>query len=588
MLRQEGCMSSLILKSLFVYSPSDEKGFHTDFSDSVNIVHGRNTSGKSTLIQSIIYAMGINDSKEHLSDINSNGIFFRLDCTLKNNNEHYNLIFVRSDDTLVLKKGSEPPIRFDGINSNNSFEHGRYKNFLSKLIDFDMVLQRQSELISAPLEAALLPYYVSQSVGWVYIRESIGDYRFYKDFKFDYLDYYCGIENGHERVNKYNLEKEKKELNFELKLLDSYENKNEEFKVSKILDDRFKGEAGKYLEDYQLLNKELSDKETEHTKLCNKLSMLRGRQKVLTQIVTNIKNQKPKIDQCPTCNQDLPGDLKEFYLYIQDINDALKEKDNVKEQIKKIAANLNSTENTISTLRSKIEQDYAILRRLKVSDVAFDSWLDHNANLKMLKNISIKKMSCRSRIDRIEHHIKEIGNGVDIDALRQAKEAEFLSIFKRKILALGAQYPKEAKYHNLYSLNSFPYQGVELHKLLMAYNFSFYEMVMKNPSIHSFPFLLDAIFKEDIDTDSRRNIFEFLSQETKLCGQIIFSVAEYKGDETSVAPLFNIDSIKREYFPADTKLICIGDGKTKRSFLSKAVLIDSALINDTMNLLEAI
>jgi len=69
-------MSSLILKSLFVYSPSDEKGFHTDFSDSVNIVHGRNTSGKSTLIQSIIYAMGINDSKEHLSDINSNGVFF--------------------------------------------------------------------------------------------------------------------------------------------------------------------------------------------------------------------------------------------------------------------------------------------------------------------------------------------------------------------------------------------------------------------------------------------------------------------------------------------------------------------------------
>ncbi|MNG26947.1 hypothetical protein D3C84_1119970 [compost metagenome] len=87
------------------------------------------------------------------------------------------------------------------------------------------------------------------------------------------------------------------------------------------------------------------------------------------------------------------------------MNDALKEKDNVKEQIKKIAANLNSTENTISTLRSKIEQDYAILRRLKVSDVAFDSWLDHNANLRMLKNISIKKMSCRNKIDRIEHHI---------------------------------------------------------------------------------------------------------------------------------------------------------------------------------------
>ncbi|MEG0007385.1 MAG: hypothetical protein RR721_08675 [Aeromonas sp.] len=581
-------MSNLILKKLLVYSPSDEKGFYTDFSDSVNIVHGRNTSGKSTLIQSIIYAMGINDSKDNLSEINNDGVFFRLDCTLKNHKEHSNLVFVRSDDTLVLKKGSEPPIRFDGINSNNSFEYGRYKEIFSKLIGFDLVLQKQLELIGAPLEAALLPYYVSQSVGWVYIRESIGDYRFYKDFKFDYLDYYCGIENGHERINKYNLEKEKKELKFELKQLDSYEDNNEEFKLSRLLDDRFKGETENYLEGYQDLNKDLSEKEHEHTKLCNKLSMLRGRQKVLTQIVTNIKNQKPKIDQCPTCNQNLPGDLKELYLYIQDMNDALKEKDNVKEQIKTIAAKLNSVENIISTLRIKIEKDYSILRSLKTNDISFDSWLDHNANLRMLKNITIKKKSCIERIDGIDDDMRKIGNGADIYALRHEKEKEFLSIFKNKIISLGAQFPKEAKYHNLYSLNSFPYQGVELHKLLMAYNFSFYEMVMKNPNIHSFPFLLDAIFKEDIDTESRRNIFDFLSKETKSSGQIIFSVAEYKGDETSSAPLFNIEAIKREYFSTGTKLICIGDSKTKRSFLSKKPLIDGELINDTINLLEAI
>jgi len=588
MLRQEGCMSNLILKSLLVYSPSDMTGFYTDFGESVNIVHGRNTSGKSTLIQSVIYAMGINDSKDHLSDINNNDVFFRLDCVLKDHKEDCNLVFVRSDDTLVLKKGSEPPVRFDGINSNNSFEYGRYKDIFSKLIGFDLVLQKQSELIDAPLEAALLPYYVSQSVGWVYIRESIGDYRFYKDFKFDYLDYYCGVESGHERINKYNLEKEKKELNFELKQLNSYEEKNEEFKVSKLLDDRFKGEAENYLEGYQRLNKDLSEKETEHTKLCNRLSMLRGRQKVLTQVVTNIKNQKPKIDQCPTCNQNLPGDLKEFYLYSQDINDAIKEKDNVKEQIKKIAARLNSVENVILTLRIKIEKDYELLRRLKASDITFDSWLDHNANLRMLKNISIKKASCKKRIDGIDDDIGKIGNGVDVDVLRQGKEKEFLSIFKRKVLALGAQLPKEVKYHNLYSLNSFPYQGVELHKLLMAYNFSFYEMVMKNPNIHSFPFLLDAVFKEDIDTESRDNIFNFLSQETKSSGQVIFSVAEYKGDDTSSDPLFNVETIKSQYFSTETKLICIGDSKTKRSFLSKTALIDSELINETMNLLEVV
>lgn len=581
-------MPKLILKSLLVYSPNGEKGFHTEFSESVNIVHGRNTSGKSTLIQSVIYAMGINDSKDNLNDINGDDVFFRLDCVLEKPEEICNLVFVRSNDTLVLQKGNEPPVRFDGINSNNSYEYVRYKELFSKLIGFDLVLQKQAELIGAPLEAALLPYYISQSVGWVYIRESIGDYRFYKDFKFDYLDYYCGIKNDHKRILKYNLEKEKKELSFELKQLDSYEIKNEELKISKLLDERFKGEAESYLEGYQGLSKELSEKEAEHTKLCNKMSMLRGRQRVLSQIILNIKNQKPKIDQCPTCDQKLPGDLKEFYKYSQDINDALKEKDIVKEKIKNNATKLNSVEKRVTDLRTKVEEDYGILRRLKSDNITFDSWLDHNANLRVLKNITIKKASCEKRINGINGEIEELGNSFDINSLRKSKERDFLSIFKRKILALGVQLPKETKYQELYSLNSFPYQGVELHQLLMAYNFSFYEMVMKNTSLHSFPFLLDAVFKEDIDTESRSNIFKFLSQETKSSGQVIFSVAEYKGDETSSNPLFNIETIKSEYFPSTTKLICIGDSKTKRSFLSDTALIDSVLINDTLNLLEVL
>ena len=581
-------MSNLILKSLLVYSPDLDKGFYTEFSGSVNIVHGRNTSGKSTLIQSVIYAMGVNDSKDYLNDINKANVFFRLDCELCDGDESYKLAFVRSDDTLILKKGTDHPIRFDGINSNNSYEYGRYKKTISNIIGFNLKLQKQSELVDAPLEAALLPYYISQSVGWVYIRESIGDYRFYKDFKFDYLDYYCGIENTHDRIKKYDLEVEKKELTFELKQLNTYETKDEGLRASKILDDRFKGKAASFLEEYQALNKDLSAKEAEHTKLCNKIGMLRGRQRVLSQVITNIKKQRPKIDQCPTCDQSLPGDLKDFYNYSQDVNDAIKENERVKENIKKSVSKLNSTEKVVSTLRIKVEEDFGVLRRLKADNITFDSWLDHNANLRLLKNISINKASCEKRMETLNGEIEGIGSGVDIESERRKKEKEFLSIFKNKTESLGVKIPAVQKYQDLYSLNSFPYQGVQLHLLLMAYNFSFYEMVIKSSNTHSFPFLLDAVFKEDIDTESRSEIFDFLSRETKKSGQVIFSVAEYKRDDTSSGPLFNVEAIKNKYFSSDTKLICIGDSKTKRSFLSDSALIDSSLIENTIGLLETV
>ncbi|WP_273009398.1 MULTISPECIES: hypothetical protein [unclassified Alcanivorax] len=581
-------MSELILKSLLVFSPNLDKGFYTDFSESVNIVHGRNTSGKSTLIQSIVYAMGVNDLKDNLNDINKDDVFFRLNCELRDSDEICNLTFVRTHDSLVLKKGTDGPIRFDGISSNNSYEYARYKKAFSEIIGFSLKLQKQSELVDAPLEAAILPYYVSQSVGWVYIRESIGDYRFYKDFKFDYLDYYCGIENLHDRVKKYDLEKEKKELAFELNQLSSYETKDEGLKISKILHERFKGQAVGFLEEYQALNGDLFAREAEHTKLCNKISLLRGRKKVLSQVIANIKKQRPKIDQCPTCEQNLPGDLKDFYNYSQDINDALKENEKVKNDIKSAVAKLNSIESAVSELRIKIEENFGVLRRLKAENITFDSWLDHNANLRLLKNISIKKASCEKRMEDLKSEIGGIGGEDGIELKRIKKEEEFLGIFKIKAESLGVDLPKEKKYRDLYALNSFPCQGVELHLLLMAYNFSFYEMVMKNPNVHSFPFLLDAVFKEDIDPASRSGIFDFLSRETKKSGQVIFSVAEYNRDDASFGPLFNIQMVKSKYFSSDTKLICIGDSKTKRSFLSDSSSIDDALIEDSIGLLETV
>lgn len=581
-------MSRLILKNILVYSPELGKGFQTEFSDSVNIVHGRNTSGKSTLIQSIIYSMGINDSKDNLNDVNKLDTFFRLDCELIKNEACHKLVFIRSGDTLVLQHGDDYPIRFDGINTNNSYEYRRYKDLYSKMIDFDLFLQDQSKLVKAPLEAAVLPYYISQSVGWVYIRESIGDYRFYKNFKFDYLDYYCGIESNQDRIHKYNLERERKDLLFELKQLISYEDRNEVLKVSKIMDERFKGGSIIFLEEYQVLNKDLSLKEAEHSKLCNKIGMLRGRQKVLTQIIKNIKKQRPRVDQCPTCEQDLPGNLKDFYLYNQDVNDALKQKEVVKEEIKRTAAALNSTELSISALRLNIGSNYRVLQSLEKDGVTFDSWMNHSANLKMLENISNKKNSCEKRISILDNEISIVNGEANIDSLRSRKEVHFLNIFKDKARAIGINIPQEAKYKDLYSINSFPYQGVELHLLLMAYNFSFYKMVVDNPNIHTFPFLLDAIFKEDIDIESREKIFNFLSKETKDSGQFIFSVAEYKGDDTSSNPLFNIEDIKESYFIETTKLICIGNSKTKRSFLSDLDSMHDELIQESIRLLETV
>ncbi len=589
MLKQGLWMSKLLLKSLFVYSPDTDNYFFTEFSEKLNIIHGRNTSGKSTLIQSVLYAMGINDSKENLNDINKDNAIFRLDCKVLKNGAETNLNFVRSDNSLAVKQDNSPPMTFEGINGNNSFEYDRYKNLFNGLFNFNLKVQKKSEFIKSPLEAAFLPYYISQSVGWVYIRDSIGDYRFYKDFKFDYLDYYMGLSSNKDRLKKYDLINEKKDAEFEITQLDNYKEDKVELKISEAAEERLTSASIDYLKVLTELNEGLSMDELLHSDLCNRLSMLKGRRKILSRIISNIKIQNPLVDQCPTCDQSLPVDLKEHYIYNQNINDANSEKKLTAEKIKKISSKINSIEREIVVKRSKIKEKDSELRSIREDDVNFNSWLIHKVNLKMIDSISSQQQNNENKLTDIKGKIEDLIDDNDIEALRENKEKEFFTIFKSKAKKLNVSIPKDGKYRELYSISSFPFQGVELHKIIMAYHFSFYEMARKNKDTHEFPFLLDAIFKEDIDTLSREEIFKFISSEVTN-NQVIFTVAEYKKLElnNNPEPLFNIDEVNAKYFESSANKICIGNANTKRAFLSKVNFKDKKYLNETIAILETV
>lgn len=590
MSKQGVCMPDLILKKLFVFSPKSIKYFFTDFDEHINIVHGRNTSGKSTFLQSILYSMGINASNENLAEILKEKLIFRLDCNLIEKNQSKNLIFVRSDDTLVIKIDNKLPRRFDGINSNNSYEYARYKELFEELFGFNLKVQKQTELVKAPLEAAFLPYYISQAVGWIYIRESIGDYRFYKDFKFDYLDYYTGLSSGEDRLKKYKFEKEKESFEFEIKQLKNYKASSPELKLSDAINKRFKNRSIEYLEEYAALNNELISEEAKHSKLCNNLAMLRGRQRVLNQVIKNINNQKPKVDRCPTCDQILPGDIKELYLYTQDINDALKEQKKVSDQIKDISSKINSSEKKVLSIKEKYNKEYKTFRKFNVELTSFDSWIDNQANNKLLINISTKIKEAENEVCRIKIKLSELGIDENIDNERKKIEKLFLKILKKKAEALNVNIPESQKYRELYSISFFPFQGVELHKMIMAYHFAFNELIWRNPQLHKFPFILDAIFKEDIDTKNRDAIFSFISSETQSNTQVIFTVAEYKRETGSDIPnsLFNIKDVNKNFFSNRAKLICIGDAVSERAFLSKTNFQDEEYLNNTYELLETL
>lgn len=279
---------SVEYNNFFAYSSKGQKYFNTILSKGVNIVHGKNTSGKSTFIQALSYTFGINDEKRKLTELLNESVIFRVDFTI------YNPIpikvsIVRDDEIVSIRVGEKPPVKFIGIGGNKSREHIKLKAFLSDLFGFTLHLEYDNEYKPASLEAMFLPYYIAQDVGWVYRHKSFRGLDFVKNFKIDFFDYFLGIANNYDRLEKSRLEKEKKDLEAESRLLNKIKQNDRKLKLAKMKDEVFTAKTIEYIEPYKENKSKLIELEKEYLSICNKITLLEESRKVLRRVKKKLK-----------------------------------------------------------------------------------------------------------------------------------------------------------------------------------------------------------------------------------------------------------------------------------------------------------
>ncbi|PTX21149.1 hypothetical protein C8N40_102118 [Pontibacter mucosus] len=548
---------------LFAYSDKANKFFSVEFGKGVNIIHGRNTSGKSTLLLSLLYVFGINDVKLQLHEIlQYGGVIFRLDCTLYGNQTEENLTLIREDESLIVKRANKPVLRFNGIGSDNSVEHIKLKHFFHKLLGFSLYLESKNEYKEAPIETIFLPYYISQAVGWVYLRKSFSNLDYYRNFKDDYLDYYLGIDNFFDRLSKQRLEDRLKVLHKEKSFFTKFESNNIDLQVARIIDEKFTKESLKYLETFRTKKKELANKEKEYTLKCNELSLFIQRKSVLSKVANHHKTQRPVDGSCPVCLQSLPLNLAATYKYHQESNDTELEITKYKDKIKKTQSEVNSLYSKISKLKKDVHKEYKILSTYFEEGITFEDWLRNKANIRLSENITMNLGGLVREEEQIKKDLESYKTEEEVVTERNNRIKSFATLFKNYLTQLQVKSLVEDRYTNIYKISAFPYQGVELHKTVMAYHFAFNRLIKQNQNIHRLPFILDAIFKEDIEYKNKDLIIEFISNNRPKDTQTFFSIAEINDLESEVKR-FN-----SEFFDNEAHLICIGNGVDERAFLS--------------------
>src|SRR5690554_676833 len=491
--------TTLYINSILVYSEENNKFFQTEFKDKLNVIYGKNTAGKSTLIQLILFAFGINDNKIKLAEILAEQIFVRLDCTIKKEHEEKNYVFIRQDETLLIKDENEKVLRFNGISSDNSAEHVKLKKYFNNLFNFNLLLESNSGISDAPIETIFLPYYVSQEVGWVYLRKSFSNLNFYKNFKEDFLDYYLGIENIIDRGEKRKIEKEINRLQQQIRFYTDVEKDNQDLKLANVIDQTLEGKANELISNISEKKNNLLDLENSYVSDSNKLTFLNQRLSVVSKVKRNHKNQEPGKDNCPTCTQILPSKIEDVYSFFQEENDTISLQRELKDKVKKLQSRLNSLNKKIESHRADIKSSYLTFNKYSENGLTLERYLDSKANIQLFENLTKQIGQLTIALESEKEKLKEYKTDEEILIERSKKSKIFKDKYFTYNASLGLPSLDEERFYQLYEISSFPFQGVQLHLAVLSYHFAFNYLLTKTSDIHRLPFILDSVFKEDIE-----------------------------------------------------------------------------------------
>ncbi|MFJ7108274.1 hypothetical protein ACIQU2_11760 [Pseudomonas sp. NPDC098740] len=569
--------TTLRFNRLFVSSESHGVCFCDEFSPAANIVSGRNTSGKSSLIQSLLFTFGVNDIKENLDEILKYQPTFRLDFSKIVDGIEEKYTIVRTQKSIYVKEPTGKVVPFHGINADNSAEHMALKEYVRNLVGFTLQLEQKGELKPGPLESLFLPYYISQSVGWVYLRESFSNLEYYKGFKDDYLDYYLGISNNFDRVEHRSLTQRRERLSADINNLKRY-GKNADFQFASLVDEEFGEYAEKHIEGYVTKTSLLQKERNNYIHICNKLSLLQNHHKILKRTKSNIKKQNyNNVDRCPACTQVLTYSLEGLYSHYQKYNDTVELESHIAEQLTDKKSEIHTSNKKMTAVRKEISEDYGVLMSKTVDGLTFDQWISNKANIALYKKMQVDIEKSERELEDVKIALGSMTTEKETLTKRTDKETEFKRLFSGYMSLLALKPLTDPKYLDLYKISSFPRQGVELHKTVMAYHFALNAIIAKSKSAHRLPFLLDAILKEDIDETSLTTILSFVGKNLPADTQAFISISEHIKDTTTneegAKPIekIKVSEINDTYFPKNTKIIYIGAGRLERSFLSQAL-----------------
>lgn len=528
-------MKNLCISEILLLSQKEKKAKKAQFHPRRTLIHGKNHTGKSSLIKSIYWALGAEPLfNQKFKNANISALLkFEIDGVKYSILRDGKLFGFYDRHGDLIKK-------FTSVTN----ELGP---FLGKLFDFQPLFQnKSSEFIVPPPAHLFLPYYIDQDSSWSNSWDSFKNLQQIKDYRNSGIFYHSGI-----RPNEYY--STKKEIQEFIQIIE--ETDKEQKLTSKILSEiKDKLDQTSFNIDVESFKSEVAELLTESQSLMAKEEILKNKLHDLYHLQASFQAQinivkqailesnkdlkfaaeeLPEIIGCPTCGAEYENSFAERF---EIARDERKSKDlliELNKDIQSVESQIEKEKETLSTVTAEVSRINEILEEKK-GDLTLKDIID-NAGKNQVKSIFSER---RSELNDIL-----ISNAREKEQLEKKLKAFESKERKSDIIEFyTSRMSSFLKKLDIHSLTTDDYKAITTKiesketgssrpRALIAYYFTFFHLMKKYSSSTYCPLIIDSPNQQDQDVEHIDKIMGFINNNQPDGSQMILGLAETYGED---------------------------------------------------------
>lgn len=518
---------------MLLLSQKEKKAKRVKFDRKRTLIHGKNHTGKSSLIKCIYRTFGA-EPLLNPKFVNANTV-----SLVK--------FEINGDCYQILRDGKRFAV-YDELDN----ELGRFDSvvkelapFLGRLFSFTPLFQSQrSGFIIPPPAYQLLPYYIDQDESWSKSWSSFKSLQFIKDYRSQSIYYHSGI-----RPNEYyNTKKEiqeflqiiddtDKEQRITRKILNDVKEKLSQTQFNINVDD-FKDEITELLIELEILKKKEEILKTSLHDLYHLKATYDAQVQIVKQAILeshkDLAFASEKLEDivgCPTCGAEYENSFSERFEIAQDeqkskdlLIELQREAMGIQNQIEEESKKLTSASGEAERIDKILEEKKG---DLKLRDVIESAGKNQIKSLFTEKYAELQETLVDAAIqkDDLQKKLKAYES-------KERKE-EIINFYRSKMTSF-------LKKLDVHSLNQDDYKSLTVKiedketgssrpRALIAYYFTFFHLMKEYSSSTYFPLVIDSPNQQDQDIEHIDKIMQFIKENQPSGSQMILGIAETFG-----------------------------------------------------------